>query len=169
LFVATAPRSLSPREVTLAVHKALLEVSPSSDMFVTVFYAVLHGPTGRLRYVRAGQDRPLLFRVRESAPIEIDATGRFLGMLEELELEERGAHMLPGDTLVMYSDGVTDAVNGDGEPFGLERLRQILQKHRAESPDTLCTSVFRDVFAYRGTAPAFDDITVLVAKAGEYR
>ena len=165
LFVATAPRSLSPRDVTLSVHTALLEVSPSSEMFVTVFYGVLHGPSGRLRYVRAGQDRPLLFHRGGQAPDTIDATGRFLGMLTDLDLEERDARMRPGDTLVMYSDGVIDTLNGAGEPYSLERLVDLLQVHHVEPADTLCTSVFRDVFDYRGEAAAFDDITVLVAKA----
>jgi phosphoserine phosphatase RsbU/P len=165
LFVALAKRSLSARDVTLNVHKALLEVSPSSEMFVTVFYGVLHGPTGRLTYVRAGQDRPLLFRATGGAPQHIDAAGRFLGMLEELELEERTTQLLPGDTLVMYSDGVPDAINPASEPYGLERLVAFLEKHCYEPPDLLCKSVFRDVFDFRGDAPAFDDITVLIAKA----
>jgi sigma-B regulation protein RsbU (phosphoserine phosphatase) len=85
-------------------------------------------------------------------------------MLTELDLEERDVRLRPGDTLVMYSDGVTDAVNGSGEPYSLERLVELLGLHHHEPADTLCTSVFRDVFAYRGEAPAFDDITVLVAK-----
>jgi serine phosphatase RsbU (regulator of sigma subunit) len=166
LFISHARRSLSPREVSLNVHRALLEVSPASDMFVTVFYGVLHGPTGRLRFVRAGQDRPLLYHDSAAMPPdEIDATGRFLGMLTELDLEEREVDLHAGDTLVMFSDGVVDAVDVDGQPYGHARLVNLLQATHRYTADRLCAAIFEDVFAFRGEAPAFDDMTVLIAKA----
>ena len=165
LFVATAHQSLSPQEVTLRVHKSLLEVSPSSEMFVTVFYGVLHGPSGRLRYVRAGQDRPLLFHAGDEPPEEVDAVGRFLGMLDELELEEREIWLRPGDTLVMYSDGIVDTIDTEGTPYGSGRLLDVLRAHHGDPADIVCSSIFHDVFAHRGEAAAFDDVTVLVAKA----
>ena len=165
LFLPESRRSLSPQQVALAVHHWLLEVSTNSNMFVTAFYGVLTPATGRLRYVRAGQDKPLLFRRGETGYTEIDANGRFLGMLDELTLEEREIMLSPGDTLVMFSDGVPDAVNDDNEPYGLERLIPLLDKHRDDPAQQICDAIFNDVFAYRGSAPAFDDITVLIARA----
>ena len=164
LFVSQAGTSLSPLEVTLSVHRALFDVSSNSEMFVTVFYGVLHTPSGRLRYVRAGQDRPLLFHPDGQAPDEVDATGRFLGMLPEISLEERETQLGPGDTLVMYSDGVTDAIDQHSLPYGVERLVRLIGARQHEAADELCGSIFRDVYAHRGEAPAFDDITVLIAK-----
>jgi sigma-B regulation protein RsbU (phosphoserine phosphatase) len=106
-----------------------------------------------------------LFHESVPTPEVIDATGRFLGMLVELDLEEREATLRPGDTLVMFSDGVIDAVDPDGKPYGHDRLVTLLQARHDDSANALCGSIFQDVFAFRAEAPAFDDITVLIAKA----
>lgn len=164
LFLSHARRSLSPAEVSLAVHEGLLEVSSNDDMFVTVFYGVLNTTNGRLRYVRAGQDEPLLYRATGGLPETLTANGRFLGMLPHLKLEERETQLHPGDLLVMYSDGVPDAVNPANDVYGLDRLRALLEAYRAAPAKVVCSAIFNDVFEFRGEAPAFDDITVLVAR-----
>jgi phosphoserine phosphatase RsbU/P len=164
LFLAHARRSLSPAEVALAVHNGILEVSSNDDMFVTVFYGVLHLPSGRLAYVRAGQDKPLLYRAAGGPPELVDAEGRFLGMLPGLNLEERSLTLLAGDLLVAYSDGVPDAIDANTESYGTGRLHDLLERYRHASTATVCNAIFEDVFAFRGEAPAFDDITVLVAR-----
>lgn len=169
LFIPESRRSLSPRAVAIAVHKWLLEVSSDDNMFVTAFYGVLTPATGRLRYVRAGQDRPIWLCKGEHDFKELDAAGRFLGMLEELELEEKEVYLKPGDMLVMYSDGVPDAVNEAGDNYGQERLVGLLSQQREGTAKGIVDAIFKDVMAFRGTAQAFDDITVLVAKADEQR
>ena len=164
LFLAHARRSVSPAEVALAVHTGIMEVSSNDEMFVTVFYGVLHLHSGQLRYVRAGQDKPLLFRGDGGLPQLLEAEGRFLGMLPELELEERSVTLEPNDMLVSYSDGIPDAVNEDDESYGTARLINQIVQHRSDPAADLCSAIFSDVFAFRRSAPAFDDITVLVAK-----
>lgn len=164
LFLAHARRSLSPNEVAHAVHDGILEVSSNDDMFVTAFYGVLHLKSGLLRYVRAGQDLPLLFRGDSAPPTTLEAEGRFLGMMPGLKLEEREVDLEPGDLLVSYSDGVSDAVDADDQAYGTERLIALINKNRAASAATVCTAIFNDVFAFRGMAAAFDDITVLVTR-----
>jgi serine phosphatase RsbU (regulator of sigma subunit) len=164
LFLSHARRSLAPSEVALAVHNGLLEVSTNDDMFVTVFYGVLNIHSRRLWYVRAGQDKPLLFRAVGGPPEELDADGRFLGMWPNLTLEERAVTLDPGDLLVSFSDGVPDAVDADNGSYGVERLLSLIDRHRHAAPKQVCSAIFNDVFAFRGEAPAFDDITVLVAR-----
>lgn len=165
LFVAHARRSVSPAEVAMAVHNGLLEVAENDDMFVTAFYGVLHLASGELCYVRAGQDKPLLYRAAGGEPEILDAEGRFLGMLPGLTLEERRVKVNPGDLLVAYSDGVPDAINTATESYGLERLNELLDRQRHGTADEVCMAILEDVFAFRGPAPAFDDITVLVMRA----
>ncbi|MBI3362601.1 MAG: SpoIIE family protein phosphatase [Chloroflexi bacterium] len=165
LFLSHARFSLSPLDVVLRVHQGLLEVSATGEMFVTVFYGVLHGPSGRLTFVRCGQDRPLLIHPEGGKLDELDAPGRFLGMLAEIHLEEREVTMRPGDTLIMYSDGVPDAVNRDDRNYGTERLHSLIRERRGQTAADLCGAIFDDVFKFRGDAPAFDDITVLIAKS----
>lgn len=163
LFLAHARQSLSPNAVAHAVHNGILEVSSNDDMFVTAFYGVLNIKTGHLRYVRAGQDKPLLFR-GDAPPLTLEAEGRFLGMLPGLQLEEREIDLLPGDLLLAYSDGVPDAVTLTDEAYGTERLIALVSRHRQNSAEAVCAAIFNDVFAFRGPAAAFDDITVLVAR-----
>ncbi len=167
LFLPESRRSLSPRSVALGVHRWLLEVSSEANMFVTAFYGVLTPATGRLRYVRAGQDKPIWLKHGETGHTELDGQGRFLGMMEELELEEREVWLKPGDILVAYSDGVPDAVNEADENYGQPRLMTLLEAHRDDSAKGICDAIFGDVFAFRKTASAFDDITALIAKADE--
>jgi serine phosphatase RsbU (regulator of sigma subunit) len=164
LFLALARRIKSPSEVAIAVHNGILEVSSDDNMFVTVFYGVLNLATGVLRYIRAGQDKPLLFRAEGGPPERLDAEGRFLGMLPGLTLEERETQLRPGDLLATYSDGVTDAVNLRDENYDLERLINLIEQHRAGTAKEVCQAIFDDVFRFRGAAPAFDDITVLVGR-----
>ncbi len=169
LYMAHARQSLSPAEVSLAVHNGLLEISDNDDMFVTVFYGVLEQPTGRLVYVRGGQEKPLLFRAAGDPPEKLEASGRFLGMLPGLVLEERAITLEPGDLLVAFSDGVPDAINSAQESYGYQRLTNLLERERQAPADVVCNAVFDDVFAFRGPAEAFDDITVLVARADRNR
>jgi phosphoserine phosphatase RsbU/P len=164
LFLAHARRSLSPAEVALAVHEGFLEVSSNDEMFVTVFYGVLDLASGDMCYIRGGQDRPLLLRADGQPPIELDAAGRFLGMMPGLMLEERVVNIAPGDLFVAYSDGVPDAVNSAMEDYGLERLFELLERHRRSPAHEVCSAIFNDVFHFRGAAPAHDDITVLVVR-----
>jgi serine phosphatase RsbU (regulator of sigma subunit) len=164
LFLSHARRSLSPAEVALAVHNGLLEVSTNDDMFVTVFYGVLNVRTGQMRFVRAGQDEPLLFRAAGGPPEVLFADGRFLGMWPDLKLEELTVQLHPGDLLVAYSDGVTDAINPANDPYGKDRLIALLHRRRKDAPKIVCNAIFNDVLEFRADAPAFDDITVLVTR-----
>ncbi len=164
LFLSHARRSLSPAIVSQAVHAGLMEVSSTEDMFVTAFYGVLDLRSGRLRYVRAGQDRPLLYHGEGGEPLTLDAEGRFLGMLPDLKLEEREVWLNSGDLLIAYSDGVTDAINERDEAYGLERLLALVSPMRVASATDICSAIFADVFKFRGGAAAFDDITALVVR-----
>lgn len=168
LFMQEAQRSLSPAEVTLAVHRGLMTVGGgedgySMDAFVTAFYGVLHRPSGCLTYVRAAQDRPLLLRPNQ-APISLPGDGRFLGMLPELALREEVVTLQPGDSLLLFSDGVTDAHNEADERYGLERLQRVFQSVAGHGTETL-DRLAQDVNAWRGNAAAFDDVTMLLAEA----
>lgn len=169
LFYQEAVRSLSPRDVVYTVHAGLLAIGGAvegygMDAFVTAFYAVLHRPSGRLRYVRAAHDRPLLVR-RGQMPVPVVGDGRFLGMIEDLTLQEHEITLYPGDLLLLYSDGVTDARDEGDEPYGVERLKQALMAAGECGREGVMPYLVRDVNEWRGGAPAFDDVTMLLVQA----
>jgi len=160
LFLTEANHSESPGKVMSRVHDLLIEIASSRGMFVTAFYAVIDTQSGRMRYARAGHDPPLHYRQGEVHTLP--GNGRFLGLFEGLSIEERELQLLPGDSLVLFSDGVTDALNVDGEQFGVERVRCIVQEHAGSGAQTLCDAIYQQVLHFQGTASQFDDMTIQV-------
>lgn len=171
LFFQEMVRSLSPREVVYAVHQGLLSIGGDGhegygmDAFVTAFYAVLHRPSGRLRYVRAAQDRPLWLRPGER-PTSLTGEGRFLGMIDGLVLQEHEIILRPGDNLLLFSDGVPDQRNEQDEVFGLERLKDAFLEASREKSGGRLSYLIHKIDQWRGAASASDDVTMLLVEAG---
>jgi sigma-B regulation protein RsbU (phosphoserine phosphatase) len=163
LLLAESRRERSPRTVLTNVNRLLLELGEPS-MFVTVFYGVVEVAARQLTYTRAGHDRPLL--LREGTVQLLSGQGAFLGFLEEndLHLSEEQITLAPGDRLVLYTDGLTDVLASDNRPFGLGRLKSLLQSHARLSPVELCATAFADLATYQGTAEQYDDMTILVVE-----
>ncbi|NDJ51758.1 MAG: serine/threonine-protein phosphatase, partial [Chloroflexi bacterium] len=117
-------------------------------------------------YVRAGHDEPLY--VRNDASTEfVGGKGRFLGLWRESTptFERCQIAMAPGDTMVIYSDGVTDMRNMQGEPFGRDRMASLAKNIRIYDADRIARSIHSVVQSHRGPADAFDDFTLLVMRA----
>lgn len=162
LILAEARRSESPRQVLTSVHNLLLELG-EPDMFVTVFYGVIDGPTRRLTYVRAGHDRPIL--LRNGHDLSLGGEGIFLGLagLDELHLSEEKVDLQAGDRLVLYTDGLIDILSTQQTSYGLGRLKTLLRANADRSAEQLCDVVFEVLNAFRGDALQYDDMTMLVA------
>lgn len=165
LFHTWSKHAPSPAEVARHVHEGLLDASSRDEMFVTAFYGVLNCKTRELRYVRAGQDRPLLVPGNGAPVRDLPGDGRFLGMMEDLVLEEYRYALAPGDALVIFSDGVPDATNERGERYGTGRLRALLEGLRGRPAARLAEAIVADVLAHQGDSPQFDDMTLLVVTA----
>ena len=166
LFLQEGKRSLSPAEVALNVHQGLLDISTTDDTFVTAFYGVLQRQTGRLAYVIAGQERPLLYRP-EQGVMTLMGKGRFLGMLDELTLAEYQTDLLPGDRLLIFSDGVPDAFNLGGEQFGTGRLGVLLGQLGSLPANKLLDKINGRLREWSRHVEQFDDITLVVAEMRE--
>jgi serine phosphatase RsbU (regulator of sigma subunit) len=164
LFHCEMRNSLSPAEVTMAVHRHIMDDVSSKDIFVTAFYGVLHCPTGRLTYVRAGHELPLLFRPGQ--PVDtITSVGRFLGMVDELDLEEYKFKLLPGDRVVLYSDGVPEAMNLTGDQFGNERFIECLENNGYLPASQIVHQIVKTTNKWTQGMDPFDDLTLLVIEA----
>jgi sigma-B regulation protein RsbU (phosphoserine phosphatase) len=163
LLLAEARREDSPRRVLENVNRLLLELG-EPDMFVSVFYGVVEGCTRRLTYTRAGHDRPLL--LREGAIQVLGGEGAVLGFLDQddLHLSEEQIILMPGDRLVLYTDGLTDVEAPDAQLFGLDRLEALLRSHASLPPADMCAAAFAELAAYQGPAEQYDDMTMLVVE-----
>ncbi len=136
----------------------------TSGMFVTLFYAVPIPEERKLRYVNAGHNPPLLLRKGSDEMVALRGKGIALGVKQNIRLEENVIDIGPGDTLVLYTDGVTEAVNEKGEAFGEERLKLAIRESRDATAREIILRIQDAVIAFAGTMHQFDDITLLVAK-----
>ena len=132
----------------------------ANGMFVTLFYAQLDPLSGEVVYVNAGHNPPLLYSAGQDKLVELRRTGMALGVDEATVFEGRTVQLNSGDFLLLYTDGVTETPDAQGQEFGAERLRQVIFDHRHESAAALMAALNQ---AVSSLAP-FDDITVLVAR-----
>jgi sigma-B regulation protein RsbU (phosphoserine phosphatase) len=144
---------------------AAITADSRSGMFVTLFYGVLDAGRGRLVYVNAGHNPPLLFRAASETFTELPATGIAVGVDVDAAYRADEAELGPGDLLVLYTDGITEAENPAGEMFGEERLRGAVVGARGLPAGGVLDSVIGTVRAFAGDAPQADDITLMIVRA----
>ena len=148
----------------LAEVNDLLTEDNETFMFVTVLYAVFDPDSGRLDYANGGHSNPLLVHTDGSSE-ELPLTGGIaLGVMPELQYAESSITMAPGDTLVLYTDGVSEAMNSDGEEFGVDRLRQIFIDHPPTSAREANEAILDAVNRFADGHPQSDDVTCLVLR-----
>jgi sigma-B regulation protein RsbU (phosphoserine phosphatase) len=162
LFLTESRRIAEPVEVVRSVHNNLME-SAASEMFVTVLYGVLEPETGLFRYVRCGHDYPLWVHGNGETQF-LRGRGRFLGMWPDPPIEEQQITLEPGDVLVIYSDGITDMANVEGESFGKDRLASVVKNARIYDAERIAQQIYNVVAQHRGPAEAFDDFTLLTVR-----
>ncbi|UCC86756.1 MAG: SpoIIE family protein phosphatase [Anaerolineales bacterium] len=158
--VAATP---SPAEGIQQTNRLLCADSGNS-MFVTLFYAQLNPATGQMTYVNAGHNPPLLYRAQEDELIELTRTGMPLGLFEMIDFEQRVVELDPGDFILLYTDGVNEAMDADGDVFGEERLRQVLlEKHQLKVED-MAEALEVALTNFTGGVARSDDITFVIAR-----
>jgi sigma-B regulation protein RsbU (phosphoserine phosphatase) len=134
-------------------------------MFVTLFYALLDPATGEMTYVNAGHNPPLVCRVGEAEHLEeLRPTGMALGIVEDFPFEQRTLELQPGDSILLYTDGVPDASNEEQEQFGMERLRRAIVEHQLAPVSGMVAALEGAIAELTGGATQFDDIAILAVK-----
>jgi sigma-B regulation protein RsbU (phosphoserine phosphatase) len=152
----------SPAECLQRSNRLLFQ-STDPDRFATCFYGVLDSGNHTLRYANAGHDRPVLVSPGRK-PVSLDEAGLVLGLLEDTRYEELTVPLEPGESLVVYSDGIIDAADGADCEFGRERLFELLHGLRTASAPVLAARVVEEVRRHSGLAPQTDDMTLLVVR-----
>ncbi len=154
----------SPREALVEANRVLQADNPTL-MFVTVIMAVYDPHGGQVTYSSAGHDPPVVVRADGSAERLPAMGGIALGIAPEnvfvMNLKEHTVTLGPGETLILYTDGVSEAMNVEHEEYGTARLLQLFAGNPPKSADEAVTAVFDAVAEFAGEAPASDDITCL--------
>jgi len=154
--------TMSPGECT-GRSNTLLFQSTDTEKFATLFYGVLDARDGRLRYCNAGHEKPFLFSEEEAA-VRLEAGGLVLSFVEQFPYEEGTVSFGPGSVLVVFSDGITDAANRDGEPYGEDRLAGVIRRNRGQPAAVLVERIVADVLEHAGDCPQTDDMTLVVIR-----
>lgn len=163
--------AISDRSPATALSRAndLILNDSQTDLFLTAFYAALDVENGRMIYSNAGHNPPLWYRSQEQSFQELSTDGIALGVISDITLEDALIEVAPGDLLVFYTDGVTEAMNADLEEFGVERLKAAIADAAADSAARIRDAVVAAVDAYTGDAPRWDDFTLLVARRSDVK
>jgi sigma-B regulation protein RsbU (phosphoserine phosphatase) len=162
-----APRSKSP---AWALNEVSLALTPEIQrgMYVTACYAVLRLSTLQLTFVSAGHPDTLIIRERDANCERHKPRGAAIGLLPpnrfRAVLEQETVQLEQGDTVVFYTDGVTEAINAAGEHFGIDRLTAACSAHARKGPKEMTAEVLEAIRRHVGDTPQYDDITIIALR-----
>lgn len=163
LIMAEADLDLLPGEVMRLVNKHITRLQKSSQ-FVTVLYGILNLENNEFSYARAGHEPPLLLHANGSVERIPHSAGMAIGLWEDVTLDERVVKLTRGDTLLMYTDGMTDCRNPHGEAFGLERIKNLLSGLAEQSAQQVCDTLLGTLQSYQNGSKQDDDVTLVAVQ-----
>jgi len=163
LIRAIGMQGNKPDDVMTRANELLCKESVNC-MFVTVFYAIYNTKTGEINYCNAGHNSPYIIHANGQAEALPMSTNCMIGALEGLDFEAGSLTLDKGDMLVMYTDGVNEAVNNDLEEYGEPRLKQTLDMLHGLNCQETVNGILASVKAFADGAPQSDDITLLSFK-----
>jgi len=166
LLHAEAGRTSSPQRALLRVNQHLLGMN-ARGLFATILYGILDTQKRQFSYARAGHEMPILYSPGEGARLLPHQDGQPVGILDDPVFDQCTVDLPPGGALLLYTDGVSDQVNPDGERFGVERLVETVGRYPGPTAEAICDGILRLVDEFSGGAPRFDDVTLVALKIEE--
>lgn len=161
---ALVPLGFPLSELTRRVNDLIFN-STGPDKFITMFWSLLDSETRTLHYVNAGHNPPYLLRSDGSLE-KLEVGGMILGIMKALiPYEEGHVQFQSGDTVVMYTDGITEAMSSEGKEYSEERLERLLQTHCSDRPTVLMARIQEEIREFTKGALQSDDITMVILKA----
>ena len=155
-----AESGMSVEEVLRYANEKLCEGN-DANMFVTAWVGFLNTKTGLITYANAGHNPPLIKQADGTFSYLKSRPGFVLAGMEGIQYRKSEIQLMPGDSIYLYTDGVTEATDVKNELYGEERLLTVLNANADAAPQSICEKVKADVDAFVGEAPQFDDITML--------
>jgi len=161
---ARAPQEQSPARI-LAELNRVLSINLAEDMFITMLYMVYNTRTRELRFARAGHDRPLLKRAGGGKPEALDAPGIAIGLADseifDSAIKDASIQLASGDTVVVYTDGITEALNEQSLEWGADSLLETIETEASGGVDALIQAIRNRLARHVGAQQQSDDITLL--------
>lgn len=164
LIMAEADMGLTAGEVLRLVNMHITRLQKSTQ-FVTVLYGILDLKTRIFSYARAGHEPPLLLHIDGSVERLPHSSGMALGLWDDITLDERTVQLLPGDTLLLYTDGMTDCRDPKGEPFGLDRIKSLLGGFGKFNAQQVCDQMLNTLIGFQDGSKQDDDVTLVAVSA----
>jgi sigma-B regulation protein RsbU (phosphoserine phosphatase) len=143
----------------------LIHESSTVNRYATLFFAIYDPATRELRYVNAGHNAPVLLRGAEV--LRLEACGPVVGLLKDVDYEEAGLHLLPGDLLIGYTDGISEAMTADEEEWGEERMQAVAERENGRSVKAILDAIFAEADVFTAGAKQYDDMTLLICRVTE--
>lgn len=168
LIMAEADTGLDPAEVMRLVNRHITRLEKSTQ-FVTALYGLLDHETGKFVYARAGHEPPLLLVADGTVERLSHRPGMSLGMWDTITIDRASLSLPAGSTLVLYTDGMTDCRNPEGEAFGLERIMQTLAGLAGLNAQQVCDRLLDALLTYQGSAMQDDDVTLVAIHSKQGR
>jgi len=164
LIMAEADSGLTPGEVMGLVNRHITRLQKSTQ-FVTVLYGILDRTTGEFSYARAGHEPPLILSADGKVERIEHSVGMAIGLWDAITLDERTITLPAGSTLLLFTDGMTDCRNPDGEAFGLDRIKQTLGLLAHRTAQQVCDELLDTLKRYQNGAKQDDDVTLVAVHA----
>ena len=154
----------NPSAILAKLNEMLFHDLSRAELFITMFYIKYDTKTYTLTYSSAGHNHPLLYRIAEKRCIPLDAEGLIIGVKREVNFEEKHIKLESGDVLLLYTDGLTEMANLNGDMFGTERVSQLLERNHAESANKIIKTLFSEVLNFAAEGILQDDTSMVIMK-----
>jgi len=155
----------SPSELLCLINNQLYDDLTNVELIITLFICQLKSSSSHLTYASAGHGQALIWKNLTRNYIELQATGLPIGVVENTTYDESNFTIDPGDILLIYSDGVTEAINPQNEQFGISRLIELVKKYAEKSSNQLVEAIFEAINSFICNEEIQDDISIIAIKA----
>ena len=162
-----APNVYDPSSMLCSLN-ATLSSNLAEDMFISMLYMVLNLETHQLSFARAGHEAPILMHAGNSTAEQLETTGMAIGLVDNeifsQAIETRNFSLQPGDMIITYTDGITEAMNSNGEEWGIDSLMLTIQNMANSSAQHLLDHIRESVLEFAGNNRQYDDMTMLALR-----
>lgn len=156
--------SSTPGDILSNLNSLLMHDLTRAELFISMFYIKYDTVTQWLTYSSAGHNQPLLYRIIDGCCQTLDTEGMIIGVTDDVKFEDKATLLDPGDILLLYTDGVTESADKNGELFGVERLANLLQTVHDEPLQKIIDTIYSNIINFSGANSLADDVSLVAMR-----